>query len=459
MKTAKILGALMLLGFGANAMACPKSNSTMKAKEGVRNGQKFCAIRSTDVKKPAQILETTTFKADTLYVLGSGLYVGDNNMRMNNEDKIQLIIEPGTKIMGQSEKAYLQINRGAQIIANGTKEAPIVMTTAKPNNRTRGSWGGLIINGSAPVNGCAEDATAVCELKGEGLTSYSYGGSNVADNSGVLNYVVVEFAGNAITADNELNGIAFQGVGNGTEVDYIQVHMNADDGIEFFGGTVDVKHVVLTGNLDDSLDWTSGWKGSAQFVIVKQSPDAANYGIEADNFSKRMSATPRSAPTLANLTLIGSDTSAGAKGGSGILLRKGTGAHILNSYITGFSASCFDIDDAETFRNAKEGSAENGHNPGIVLENIFFNCATTFTPVEFMDKEKTVKEPWEIGEFVLAQSGNVAKDLGLVGYTPVAGSNLVEMTNFSDVVNTDYVGAVKDATDTWYADWTTAVKN
>lgn len=452
MKKVTVVGILASLSFGVTAFACPKPNATMLVKEGVRKGEKFCAIRSKDATKPAQILETTTFKADTLYVLGSGLYVGDNNIRQNNENKIQLIIEPGTKILGQSEKSYMQINRGAQIIANGTKDAPIVMTTAKPDKRTRGSWGGLIINGSAPVNGCSEDSASICELKGEGLTSYNYGGSNPFDNSGVLTYVVIEFAGNEITSENELNGIAFQGVGNGTEVDYIQVHMNADDGIEFFGGTVDVKHLVLTGNRDDSLDWTSGWQGSAQFVIVEQYADSANYGIEADSFKKRMDATPRSAPTLANMTLIGSDLSRGAKGGSGILLRRGSGAHILNSYITGFSSSCFDIDDTETFRNAKDGSAENGNNKGVVLENIFFNCVVTFTPAE-------EGEPWELDNFVMAQKGNQVKNLSLSLYTPEAGSNLVEMTQFSDVVNTDYVGAVKDETDKWYEGWTTAAKN
>lgn len=449
MKLKFMLPTLAMTLIGTAAFACPKANNTMNVREGVRTGEKFCAISPKSADAPAQILETTTFKADTLYVLGGGLYVGDNNIRTNNENKIQLNIEAGTKIVGQSPKAFIQINRGAQIIAQGTAQKPILMTSLKPE-KTRGMWGGLIINGSAPVNGCAENV-AVCELRGEGLTTYEYGGANPADNSGVLKYVVVEYAGFEITPENELNGIAFQGVGNGTLVDYIQVHMNADDGVEFFGGTVDVKHLVLTGNLDDSLDWTNGWQGSAQFVIVDQFSDAANYGIEADSFSKRQNATPRSAPVLANLTLIGSDKSKGAKGGSGVLLRRGTGAHILNSYITGFSDSCFDIDDNETFRNATEGSAENGNNPGVVLNNVFFNCAVTFTPVE-------ADEPWAIDNFVMAQTGNLIKDLSLNNFVPAVGSNLVGMTNFSDVENTDYVGAVKDASDRWFAGWTNLSK-
>lgn len=437
MKFKLMLPVLLVIVFASSALACPKSNSTMRVKEGTRKGQKYCAIRSTDPAKPAQILETTTFKADTLYVLGGGLYVGDNNVRTNNENKIKLNIEAGTKIVGQSEKAYVQINRGAQIFVNGTKEKPVVMSSMKL--KKRGAWGGLIINGSAPVNGCAE-GVALCELRGEGLTNYQYGGANVADSSGVIKYLVVEYAGFEITSENELNGIAFQGVGNGTVVDYVQVHMNADDGIEFFGGTVDVKHVVLTKNGDDSLDWTNGWRGSAQFVIVEQAADAANYGVEADSFKQRQDATPRSAPILANITLIGSDKSKGATGGAGILLRRGTGLHLLNSYITGFSESCFDIDDAETFRNAKEDQ-------GVVVQNVFFNCAKTFTPIE-------QGEPWALDGFVMNQKGNQNKNLSLSKYTPAASENLVEMTSFSDVENTDYVGAVKDAADIWYAGWT-----
>jgi len=106
---------------------------------------------------------------------------------------------------------------------------------------TSGKWGGLIINGNAPINGCTV-GTAVCEAEGEGSTG-KYGGNNAADNSGNLNYLQVKYAGYLITATNELNGIALQGVGNGTLIDYVQVHNNADDGIEFFGGTVNAKHL------------------------------------------------------------------------------------------------------------------------------------------------------------------------------------------------------------------------
>ena len=151
-----------------------------------------------------------------------------------------------------------------------------------------------------------------CEANGEG-NSGLYGGNNHEDSSGVLRYVRVEWAGFPVTGTDELNGIAFQGVGAGTVVDYIQVHYNNDDGVEFFGGTVNVKHVYLTGNKDDSMDWASGWRGKAQFILVHQAADEGNNGIEASNLESPMNGEPRSNPILANLTLIGSTTA--TKGG------------------------------------------------------------------------------------------------------------------------------------------------
>ena len=130
----------------------------------------------------------------------------------------------------------LVVRRNAQIMAEGTVEEPIIFTSSKePGSRARGDWGGLIINGNAPINSCSDNTEEFCEAFGEGGTGF-YGGNDPSDDSGVLKYVRVEFAGTLVSPENELNGIAFQGVGSGTEIDYIQVHMNADDGIEFFGG-------------------------------------------------------------------------------------------------------------------------------------------------------------------------------------------------------------------------------
>ena len=147
-------------------------------------------------------------------------------------------------------------------MADGTPDAPIIMSSdAAIGSRARGQWGGLIINGSAPTN---QGVTF-----GEGDTG-AFGGNNPSDSSGTLRYVRLEFAGIEFSPDNELNGIAFQGVGSGTIVDHVQVHMNQDDGIEMFGGTVNLKYVLVTGARDDSFDWTDGWTGKGQFWVAQQ---------------------------------------------------------------------------------------------------------------------------------------------------------------------------------------------
>ena len=214
------------------------------------------------------ITEDLTLTADTAWLLRGGVFIGDD------ENETVLTVEAGTIVYGESSTdGMLVIRRNARMIAEGTADAPIVFTSSKAEgSRARGDWGGIVINGNAPINACAEDSEG-CEAFGEGGTGW-YGGSDADDDSGVLKYVRVEFAGTLVSPDNELNGIAFQGVGAGTEIDFVQVHMNADDGVEFFGGTVNARHMVLTGIGDDSLDWTDGWQGNAQFLVAQQYDDA-----------------------------------------------------------------------------------------------------------------------------------------------------------------------------------------
>ncbi len=268
------------------------------------------------------IVEDITLIKNKTYLLRSGVFIGSETQTPDGSDAqtVILTIEPGTKIYGESSTdGMLVIRRGSRIIAEGTKEEPIIFTSDKSvGNRQRGDWGGLIINGRATLN---TNLPAI----GEGGTG-NYGGSDDADNSGILKYVRVEFAGREISPDNELNGIAFQGVGSGTTVDYIQVHRNKDDGIEFFGGTVNVKHVYITGCADDQFDWTDGWRGKGQFWVCQQYGDDADRGIEADNNAENNIAIPRSSPTIYNITLVGDIE--GPESGIGIMLREGTEAKI-----------------------------------------------------------------------------------------------------------------------------------
>ena len=313
-----------------------------------------------------RITSDTTFTADSLWLLDGAVFV---------DEPARLTIEAGTQIFGRSEThGTLIISQGAQILANGTAEAPIVMTSAvEVGDRARADWGGLIINGRAPLN------VPGGQGEGEGDTGI-YGGDDPDDDSGHLRYVRVEFAGTEFSPDNELNGIAFQGVGRGTEVDHIMVKFNKDDGLEFFGGTVEVKHVICFAVADDSFDWTDGWRGKGQFLIAMQMGDDADNGFESDNNGDNNDLTPRSNPTLYNVTLIGDPYDfPGDESDIGMLLREGTAATIRNFIITGFKEAAIDIDHPATYAQVARGNLT--LESGLVYGNcIVDGCQGEFRP-------------------------------------------------------------------------------
>jgi len=293
------------------------------------------------VNVSGDITTDTTWTADNTYLLQGAVFVRQG---------ATLTIQAGTQVVGEhSSLGTLVVARGGHINAIGTREAPIVFTSDRPvGSRARGDWGGLILNGSAPLNvpgGVKE---------GEGDTG-EFGGNNVNDNSGTLRYVRVEYAGIEFSPDNELNGIAFQGVGAQTTVDHIQVHFNLDDAMEFFGGTVNVKYALATAAGDDSFDWTDGWRGKGQFWIAQQKGDDADNGFECDNLEGIVDASPRSNPTIYNVTLVGSPGRTAGDGSThGMVLRRGTAGTLRNFIILGFKQAAYDV------RDASVAQAQNG---------------------------------------------------------------------------------------------------
>jgi hypothetical protein len=281
------------------------------------------------------------------YVLRGAVFVPDG---------ATLNIEAGTIVVGESwSTGTLIVSRGGRINAIGTAEAPIVFTSDQPVGlRARGDWGGLIINGRATLN------TISGEASGEGDTG-TYGGADDNDNSGTLRYVRLEFAGVEFSPDNELNGIAFQGVGRGTSVDYVQIHMNRDDGLEWFGGTVDIKHAIVSNAADDSFDWTQGWRGRGQFLAVTQRSDDADWGIEADNASSNHNFQPRSNPQLYNMTICGDpDRNEGVESVRAALFRVGTAVTLRNFLILGSKNLGIQMNDAATLEQAANGTTQIG---------------------------------------------------------------------------------------------------
>ncbi|MCD5383272.1 hypothetical protein LR066_00735 [candidate division WOR-3 bacterium] len=398
--------------------------------------------------EPVGVIVLTGTYTDTLrltkeneYLLRGGVFIG------NDVDETVLIIEAGTKIYGESAtEGMLVITRGSKIIAEGTSTEPIVMTSDKEvGARGRGDWGGLIINGRAPLN--VEGGVAF----GEGGTGW-YGGTDPNDNSGILRYVRVEFAGREISPENELNGIAFQGVGAGTVVDHIQVHMNKDDGVEFFGGTVNVKRVLLTGIADDDFDWTEGWTGKAQFIVAQQYEDDSDNSFEADNNALDHTAVPYSNPIISNFTLIGVKDS--PKSDIGMLLRRGTRGKLYNGIIMGFGETGLDIDNEATFNNAGDGSL-------IVDYCIFYDNLTSFSDDEDGFDEThfatvTMQNNLEAGSSPVVNPYNTGSPNFISQGDALTHPVHIPADPFFESVN--FIGGVGPGDD-WTSGWTTSARN
>ncbi|WP_433926734.1 T9SS C-terminal target domain-containing protein [Sorangium cellulosum] len=283
-----------------------------------------------DCAAPVEIAESidadTTWSADNCYLMKGTLFV---------EDGATLTIEPGTTIMGDKESlATLVVKPGAMINAKGTADKPIVFTSQSPKGeRSAGDWGGVMLLGNAPINVPGGKAEV------EGIVGVEYGGDVEDDSSGVLQYVRIEFSGILLSQDNEVNGLTLAGVGSGTTIDHVMVHHTLDDCFEFFGGTVNAKHLLCAQNGDDGFDWDLGYVGKLQFLALQQDPTVADEtnGFEGDNDAEGSENAPVSEPTIYNVTLCGKDKDVD-KQQYGMLLRRGTKAHIFNTIVTGFEA-------------------------------------------------------------------------------------------------------------------------
>lgn len=311
-----------------------------------------------------QIDGTENWTNNFYYVLRGAVFVPEG---------ATLNIQAGTTVIGEAGSVgTLIVLRGGRLNAIGTRAQPIVFTSDQPaGSRARGDWGGLIINGRAPVN--IEGGEGV----GEADTGV-YGGNDPNDNSGSLRYVRLEFAGVEFSPDNELNGIAFQGVGRGGSYEYIQIHMNRDDGLEWFGGTADIKHAIVSNAADDSFDWTFGWTGRAQFIAVHQRGDDADNGIEADNNEFNNELLPRANPQIYNMTMCGDpDRNEGGEAARAILFRRGTAVTFRNFLLTGFKTTGMQLDGTSTINQVNDGLTQIGSG---VIWNIPTPLHSSVTP-------------------------------------------------------------------------------
>jgi len=262
----------------------------------------------------------------------------------------------GRKASTDGTPSALVFTANSKVNAPGTAAAPIVMTSDQGVGlRAKEDWGGLVMLGQAPVN--FPGGTGACEGLPPGTCNF--GGNNAADNNGLLRYVRVEFCGRELSPDNELNCLTMNGLGSTTSIDFVQANQGSDDGHEWFGGTVNAKHLVTTNMGDDMLDWQIGWTGNLQFALahmnIAQIDGTGSNGIEADNNEFGFNNLPRSNPNVCNATMIGCVQQGaacaivgGTTGGQGANLRRGTAGKIGNSIIMDFRVAGLDIDNDET---------------------------------------------------------------------------------------------------------------
>lgn len=435
------------------------------------------------------------------HIFTSSLFVGETH-RSNADlqaagiaqggDGPTLTIQAGATLAFQNNSNFIIINRGSQILANGTAAEPITITSTSDLNGTVGpedvqQWGGMVINGFGVSNKCSyvgtrgqpgfmlDPANPECHIEAEGSLGddeSQYGGDNDADDSGILRYVVVKHTGAEVANGSELNGISFGGVGSGTVIENLQVYSTYDDGIEMFGGSVNFTNFVAVYVRDDSIDIDEGWNGSITNALVIQQETNGQHCIESDGLGSYSSLTQpvrddfiarglNSRPTISNLTCIVSPNVGGTHGtGNGWLFREGIWATINDSMVI----SSFGVNDTTSLTDNYCLRIANGETV-MQLNSVVFACQENQN-----SNEQAIAEG-QGAQFATVASGTskdptaaADADLQLLEGTQPIGSLMWNVSLIDGVaplastaptsgVATDILGAVS-LTDDWTAGWT-----
>lgn len=429
---------------------------------------------------PTQItgtLNLTARRADgVMYSLSGRTDVG-RDARLAGAAAATLNVSAGVTVFAQTRETSLIVNRGSKLNATGTAAQPVIFTAlnnltgAGITDATDNLWGGLIINGQAPVSDC--DATVStstvggdtnCWRKAEGVSVDTLFGGNVAnDSSGTITYTQVNFTGVGANA-SEIQGITTGGVGSGTVMNHIQIHNSLDDGIESFGGTQNMDHLVMTGIADDSLDTDNGYRGSVQFLLAVRRANgtvgdsAGNQTMLEVDSSAVNDAQPRQYLRLANFTFIQNTPNEPA-----IRLRGGADVDLVNGIViaknTG-TRQCFDVDDAQTTQAAGTGGAGNDERGPPRLVSVVFDCGTLIDADADTFEADTLANAANSGVNQAFTSTLVALTGGTVGLIApganelgvTAATGLPTISSFFTQVS--YIGAFSGPGDTWTQGWT-----
>ena len=403
----------------------------------------------------------------------------------------QLTIEPGTIILGdKTSKAALIAERGSKLIAQGTADAPIVFSSAqKAGSRKPGDWGGVILCGKAKNN--------QGEQQIEGGPRTKHGGQDDADNSGVLSYVRIEFAGYPFEKDKEINGLTLGSVGSGTKIDHVQVSYSNDDSFEWFGGTVNCDHLIAYKGWDDDFDTDNGFSGKVQFGLSVRDPKLADVsqsnGFESDNCADgTATALPVTSATFSNITFVGpradanfqnttdyitggqynpNNSSALGKFPAAMQIRRSSCLNCVNSVVTDWPIGL--LLDGEKGNTVAQAKAQK-----LRLQNIYFanvekigsDANKVYDDVLYDAANKKViddKQQSYSHTFFVEQPGNAVveksalsfidgKGVG-VSFMPQQGSRVFGAQSFAGLDSwfktVTYIGAF-DVNDTWLDGWT-----
>ncbi|MBC7892205.1 MAG: IPT/TIG domain-containing protein [Sphingobacteriaceae bacterium] len=402
--------------------------------------------------KPVQdvmgdLTTSATWNSNTVYLLKGFVYV---------KDGVTITIQPGTIIKGaakeldpsgQAKGGTLIVEAGGKLIAEGTADLPIVFTSSKAaGQRNYGDWGGIVLIGKAPHNQLASRTF-------EGGIRGSFQKLDVAnDNSGSLKYVRIEFAGIALTAGSEVNGLSLYGVGSGTTIDYVQVSYSGDDSFEWFGGTVNAKHLVAYRTFDDDFDTDFGFTGKVQYALALRDPAFADQsgsnGFESDNqagdgTNAGVVPTPVTAPVFANVSVFGTSgtpstaTNSGSGGyQSALHLRRASSISIFNSVFVGFPEG-LRLDYSTTLPNTV-GSPSAMQLRNVTIANVLTdikggNTLTDAQAQAFFNTAafgNSIVTSANLG--TLGLNANAFKLDGTAAFTPAAGSSLLTGATWLD---------------------------
>lgn len=395
-----------------------------------------------------------------LYSMAGRVDVGlDRGAAPTADAPVVLSIQPGVVIYASTGVSWLAVNRGNRINAVGTPTSPIVFTSRDNvlglvTDDSQGQWGGVVLLGRAPVTDCtvapaAPPGSVTCERQTEGAVDPAlFGGATPNDNSGVMKYVQIRYSGYVLSGNSELQSLTLGGVGSGTVIDHIQSHNSSDDAFENFGGRVSLRYLVLTGADDDNIDVDTGWQGTLQYVIgVQKTSGAADSMIELDSANALEDQFPRTNLKMANFTFVHRNASSG--NGAAVLMRGGADASLVNGVMT-TSMPCLRLNGTNIL--AANPAIEKLGPP--TFTSVAFQCgATPFVGTGGVTAQQ-VADVFNAGTDVTSSFTATLTNTFVNGANE-SGRNATDPKSVDAAFDTTtYIGAVRDASDSWYTGWT-----